>query len=364
MEKLFDEEELKGLEAEIEAAVDRLFVEKKQEWKATPNIEEPPENVFMKKEEPPLRSLDRLESQLLSLEWEVSKENINKSLQEIQELKNSFNEDPEVSSVLDRMAKLLNHMLKNEERIEPSLIKILLDSKETLKLLMRKEKGEIEVYKKLAYAGIEARFSWVEETFKSKNRSQDTPIEIPPRIDSIGKQIEEMLSKMASFSEKLDEILQKINEHLSAHEKEGRPHLDVLPEEKSSTLKVTVLKIGENLIGVESDKVFKLFKVPESLLNRLVQLSKIRIRGFEVKMIPLEKILPIEDKHLSGEKQILMVRDDGEFKGLIIDRVLNKLSIPFGRLEGSSEEESLLGRFQWIYQNHPEEIPVLDLSKC
>lgn len=364
MEKLFDEEELKGLEAEIEAVVDRLFVEKRQELKPRPTIEEPGEDIFMKKEEPHLRSLDRLESQLLSLEWEVSRENLNKSLQEVQELQGSFSEDPEISSVLDRMARLLHQMLKNEEKIEPSLIKLLLDSKETLKLLMRKEKGEIEIYKRLAHAGIEARFSNIEETFKLKLKSQEPPIEIHPEMDSIRKQIEEVVSKMVSYSQRLDEILQKINDHLNAHEKEGRPHQDVFPEEKSSTLKVTVLKIGENLVGVESDKVFKLFKVPESLINRLVQLSRIRIRGFEVRMIPLEKIIPMEDRDLSGEKQILMVRDDGEFKGLVIDRVLNKLSIPFGRLEGSEEKESLLGRFQWVYQNHREEIPVLDLSKC
>ncbi len=363
MEKLFDEEELKGLEAEIEAAVDRLFVEKRQEWKPGPIIEEPNKDIFMKKEEPPLRSLDRLESHLLSLEWEVSRENLNKSIQEIQELQGSFREDPEIFSVLDRMARLLHQMLKNEEKIEPSLIKILLDSKETLKLLMRREKGEIEIYKKLAYAGIEARFSWIEETFRSKLKPQGSPIEIHPEMDSIRKQIEEVLSRMVSFSQRLDEILQKISDHLCAHEKEGRPQKDVFPEEKSSTLKVTVLKIGETLVGVESDKVFKLFKVPESLIGRLVQLSRIRIRGFDVKMIPLGKILPIEDKDLSGEKQILMVRDDGEFKGLVIDRVLNRLSIPFGRLEGSTMEESLLGRFQWIYQDHQEEIPVLDLSK-
>jgi len=364
MDKLFDEEEIKDLEAEIEAAVDRLFVEKRQEWKPSATREEPSRDFFLEKEEPSPKSLDQLESQLLSLEWEISKENLHKSLQEVQTLQRSFHENLEVSSLLDRMAKLLTHMLKNEERIQPSLIKILLDSKDTLKLLMRKEKGEIEIYKRLAYAGMEARFSCLEETPGPKAKPQEAQIEIQPEVFSIKKQIEEALSRMDFFSQKLEEILQKVDRHLEAHEREGKPHREGMPEEKPSALKVTVLKRGETLVGVESDKVFKLFKVPESLLNRLVQLSKIRIRGFEVKLIPLEKILPIEDRDLSGEKQILMVRDDGEFKGLVIDRVLNKLSIPFGRLEGSTVEGSILGKFQWMYQDRPEEIPVLDLSKC
>ena len=67
------------------------------------------------------------------------------------------------------MEKVLIHMIKNEENIQPPWIKFLLDSKETIKLLMRKEtEGEINIYKQLAYLGIEARFSCLEGMKEAK----------------------------------------------------------------------------------------------------------------------------------------------------------------------------------------------------
>jgi len=57
------------------------------------------------------------------------------------------------------MEKLLIRMIKNDGNIRPPQIKFLLDSKETLKLLMNEETGgEINIYRQLALAGIEAKF--------------------------------------------------------------------------------------------------------------------------------------------------------------------------------------------------------------
>lgn len=362
MDKIFDEEEIKGLEAEIEAAVDRLFVEKKEERKSRPIVEAPRGEFLLGKEDGlPLKSLENLESQLLSLEWEVSKENLRKSIMEVEKLQSSFKENPETSSILSRMANLLHHMIENEERIEASLIKILLDSKETLKLLIRKDKGEFEVYKRLAYAGIEARFNLLEEISTQKIKRQVKNLTEKPFADSW---MEEVTRRMDFFLQRLDEILQKMDRHLESHEKAKELSIREFQEKKPSSVKVTILKVGENLIGVESEKVFKLFKIPEPMLNRLVQLPKIRIQGFEVKMIPLKNILPIEEWGEAGEKQILMVREDGGFKGLVIDRIVNKLLVPIEKLGNTPLEGSLLGRIQWIYRDRPEEVPILDLSKC
>jgi len=379
MDKRFGEDDLKGLEEEIDAAVDRLFIEKKGVEESPfrePSIPEP----FMEKDKKPIwenapgpppltppsfsQLIERLETQLLSLEWEISDENLKKTIQEVLTLWGSLKDKPEVSSILNRMAAVLNHMIKNEGNIRPSLIKFLLDAKETLKLLMKREsEGEIDTYKQLACAGIEARFSCLEELQVAQVQTPVPVLEKTPEPSFAGsKQIEEIMSKMESFSERLDEILKKVDQHLEAHEKMVKSPVEPSAERKSSILKVTILKVGESLIGVESDKVFKLFKVPEHLWERLANLTKVRIRGFEVRMIPLKEIFPMLGEVSEGEKQILMVRDEGEFKGLMIDRVLNRLSIPLDELREVAG--SLLGRVHWIYQDHSEEIPVLDLKKC
>jgi hypothetical protein len=212
MDKIIGEEDLKGLEEEIDDAVDRLFVDKKggvtdsflmessllesslkspMEERSTqfpileplikPSLLEPSDEVDNKFEQesplrptsppiPYLKSIEKMEAQLLSLEWEITGEKLKKTREEVLALRELLKQKTDMTSILNYMEKSLNHMIKNEENIQPSWIKFLLDSKETLKLLMRKEtEGEINIYKQLAYLGIEARFSCLEGMI-------DTPI--------------------------------------------------------------------------------------------------------------------------------------------------------------------------------------------
>jgi len=154
-EKTIIEEDLKGLEKEIDAAVDRLFVEKGGEPLKSIAPSTPLHETFQKAEEEvewempapapvptptlaptldPVASyhaqpLEKLETQLLSLEWEINKENLGKTASEVLELKENFKRSPDISSVLNRMLAVLNFMTQNEEGIQPHRIQILLDSK-------------------------------------------------------------------------------------------------------------------------------------------------------------------------------------------------------------------------------------------
>ena len=98
MEKGIGEDEIKGLEEEIDLAVDRLFVEKKRGLKESLLMEsqsfEPSyemvkdssiESSFQPSPAPLpfLRSMEKMEAQLLSLEWEVTKENIANTREEV-----------------------------------------------------------------------------------------------------------------------------------------------------------------------------------------------------------------------------------------------------------------------------------------
>jgi hypothetical protein len=337
------EEDIRGLEEEIDSAVDQLFVERKGELAENLLTASPILGAAYEEEKfPILKSIETLETELLSLEWDITKENLNKTREEILALPPVLEEEPEIRFVLNLMEKVLSHMIRNEENIRPPLIKFLLDSKDTVKLLMKKETDrEIDTYKQLAYAGIEARFSCLEGLGNTLSEERDRT-----------KEMEAIFSKINLFSEKMEEMFKKIDQHLAG--------LGPATETPSPPVNVTVFKVGEKLFAVGSDKVFKLFKVTNIFHDRYSNKEKIRLKGIEVKMIDLNRIFSIQGGSQREETKILTVKDNGEYKGLIVDQVVKKLST---RSEMGEYGEYFLGMIHWKYQEHPVEIPILNLKK-
>jgi hypothetical protein len=425
MDKMTGEEDLKGLEEEIDDAVDRLFVEKKRggaesflmesppiepplktpvlEPSISPTLEpsmkspifepamEPPilepsrepsllepsfemENIFDRESSlhPPsvpipfLKSIEKMEAQLLSLEWEITEEKLQKTREEVLALRELLKQKADITSILSDMEKVLSHMMKNEENIKPPCIKFLLDSKETIKLLMRKEtEGEIDIYKQLAYLGIEARFSCLEGRQESKiiqpsfskgEGVEKTEVSIPGE-----KKIEDMSNKMSCFMEKVEEIFRTMKQQISRLEETIRKPPAASLEAGSKPVNVIIFKVDEKLFGVESEKVFKLFKVPNTFQEKYSNQQKIRLRDFEVQMINLKEIFSIQGGGLKGEIKILTVKDNGEYKGFMVDQVLKKLSTLSEK--GGELGEYFSGVIHSTYQEQPVEIPILDLKK-
>ena len=381
MEKIIGEDDIKGLEEEIDSAVDRLFVEKKRNVAERLSMETPisgpsyepvkasgGESSFHPPPEPLpfIKSFEKMETQLLSLEWEITKENLENTKEEVLALREILKERSDITSVLNLMEKALIHMIKNEENIQPPQIKFLLDSKETIKLLMKKEtEGEINIYKQLAFGGIEARFLCLEglKELRAKPPSSGAieerdKTEIPKMWE---QQIEGILNQMKLFSQKLDEILNKFEQHLSRLGQMTRMSPEKLVEKRFLPVEITIFKIDEKLFGIESHKVSKLFKAPSTFQDKHSSQQRIRLKDFEMKMVDLNKIFSIERKGRKGEIQILIAKEDGEYKGLVVDQVLKKLSAQ----ADISEEyaEYLLGMVHWTYQEQPVDIPILNLKK-
>ena len=82
---------------------------------------------------------EKMETQLLSLEWEITEDNLQNTKEEVLALRRNMVEKPQITTILNWMEKILNRMIENEESISPPWITFLMDSKETIKLLMRKE---------------------------------------------------------------------------------------------------------------------------------------------------------------------------------------------------------------------------------
>ena len=381
MEKTIAEDDIKGLEEEIDSAVDRLFVEKEiglaERVRMEPSILEPSYEMEKKidtgrsphppsKPLPLLESFEKVETHLLALEWEITEENIQNAKEAVLVLERMSEGKPDIISVLSLMEKILSHMLRNEENIGPQMIKFLLDSKETIKLLMQKESSsEISVYKQLAQLGIEARFSCLQGINDDKRKrpglglsEEGTRTEVPPMA---GKGVEALVSQMNLFSEKMDQITEKLDQHLFRIEQRFIQSSEKLVRTGAISVNVTVFKIDEKYFGVESDKVFKLFRVPSTFHTKYSNQERIRLKEFEVRLIDLKKILSIQGGYRKGEATILTVKENGGYKGLIVDEVLKKLSTPADI--GKEYGDYFFGMIHWTYRDHPVEIPILDLKK-
>jgi len=437
MDKVTEEEDFKGLDEEIDDAVDRLFIDNKrgsgkrfsmespilktplkslieepsiksptskpsmEPPPLEPSMESPMSEPFIKPSvgEPPMKpsflepsyefeleknldlettphppsaplqfskSIENMEAQLLSLEWEITEEKLKKTREEILALRELLKQKPDLASILGDMEKVLGHMIENEENIRPSWIKILLDSKETIKLLTRNEtKGEINIYKQLAYLGIEARFSSLEGLKESKSvqpslgkgeRIEKAEHSIPGE-----KKIEDMSNKMNLFMANVEDIFKAMKQQISRLEETTRKPLPPPIEVRPRSVDVTIFRIDKKLFGVESEKVFKLFKVPMTFQKRYSNQEKIRMRDFEIKMINLKKILAIPGGDPKDEIRILAVKDNGGYKGFLVDQVVKKVSAPSEKEGEVSEYFS--GVIHSTYQEQSVEIPILDLKK-
>jgi hypothetical protein len=385
------ENEIKGLEEEIDSAVDRLFVEKKVgvperrlekppakeptfkmekdvdlESPLESPLERPSEKLFEGPSVQPIffKSIEKMESQLLSLEWEITKENIGRTKEEILALRETLKEKPDITSVLSLMEKVLNYMVKNEEKIRPPLVKFLLDSKETIKLLLIKEgDGDINIYKQLAFVGIQARYSCLEEL--RETRQEQVAVSLKEKngdfIEEKDTQINEVINKINLFFEKIEELFKRIDQYLlkpvqGVHEPPGQ-----LGKGTPIPMNITIVKVGAKLFGVESEKVVKLFKVPSGLYEKYASQQKIRLKDFEVRLIDLKKIFSIQKRDGKEELKILTVKDKEEHKGLMVDQVLERLTVQSDI--GGTYGEHFSGSFTWTYQEHPIEIPILALAK-
>jgi hypothetical protein len=439
MDKVTEEEDFKGLDEEIDDAVDRLFIDNKNKRVAgksftvesqapktplrsiiaepsikspasepsmeplslEPSMESPIPEPFTKPSisEPSMKpsflepshefeleknldlemtphppsapvqfskSIENMEAQLLSLEWEITDEKLKKTREEILALRELFKQKPDLASVLSDMEKVLSHMIENEEDIRPSWIKILLDSKETIKLLTRKEtEGEINIYKQLAYLGIESRFSSLDGLKESKvvqpSLGKREGIEkAEPSIPG-EKKFEDMSNKMNLFMSNVEEIFRTMKQQISRLEETTRRPSPPPAEVRPKPLNVTIFRVDKKLFGVESEKVFKLFKAPNTFQERYSNQEKIRLRDFEIKMINLKKLLAIPGAELKGEIKILAVKDNGGYKGFLVDQVVKKVLAP-------SEKEGEVGEYfsgviHSTYQEQSVEIPILDLKK-
>ncbi len=405
MEKILNEEELKILEEEIDQAVDRLFVEKKKTqtdvlpaesiplepllepfpqahpppskpspqppFMETPYRMEPsPELEQIFAPQPPLsspsKSLDRMESRLLSLEWEITEENLLATKEEVINLKGTLKENPSALSILKFMEKALEDMIQSKGNVHPSFIQFLLDSKETLRLLLEEEKDrEIRTYKLLVLKGMEARFACLEPLRKVVKEPSSLQPEVGKKsleiLESLENKIRRISDQVDAFPKRIEESIQQIQKSLDEINQRIKNRLESPPKENLMA-QVLIFKANGRLFGIESQKVVKLFKIPSPLYEKYANFKRLQLKELEVKMVNLQKVFSMEGDLLpAGGGRILTVKDNGEVKGLMIDEIVKRLSAQLKILK--TGEPYFSGTIEWIYQDQVVEIPILNLTK-
>jgi hypothetical protein len=170
-----------------------------------------------------------------------------------------------------------------------------------------------------------------------------------------------MSNKMSLFMVNVEEMFRTMKQQISRLEETTRKSPAPPVEVKPKTVNITIFRRDKKLFGVESEKVFKLFKVPSTLQKRYLNQDTIQFKDFELKMINLNKTLAIPGGEPKGEIRILAVKDNGEYKGFVVDQVVKKVSAP-------SEKEGKVGEYfsgiiHSTYQERSVEIPILDLGK-
>ena len=311
-----------------------------------------------------LKSIDQLEAQLLSLEWEISHDKLQKTREEVGTLRESLKQRKDIGSILGFMGSVLDRMIADEDDIHPASIKFLLDAKETIKLSFEREhEREFEIYKQLAIEGIEARFRSLGGAKKPLTEFPSSSAVEPPseKTPAEWKKVEELLAQWSHFFEKAESLLQRIDRRFSELEKRSDAPLSGSGKETLPSMDITVFKSYGKLYGVESQKIMKLYKVPPSFEERYGDRPKVRVKDKDVTLIDLKKTFPEESWLPAETSRLLMIQEEGKFKGLIVEEVLKRIiSSPSDRGENG---KPLLGLIHWNYQAHPVDVPILDVKR-
>jgi hypothetical protein len=318
---------------------------------------------------PYLKSIDQLEAQLLSLEWEITHDKLQKTREEVGALRELLKQRKDIGSILGFMGSVLDRMISDEEKIDPASIKFLLDAKETIKLSFEKEgEREFEIYKQLAIEGIEARFRGLGNPMKPlpelpsssavEPSSEKAPSE---RTQAEWVKAEELLARWNHFYEKAESLLQRMDRRMCDIERGSHAPAGGSGEGTLSSMDITVFKSYGKLYGVESLKVMRLYKVPASFEERYGDRPKVRVRDKVVTLIDLKKTFPEESWLPAETSRLLMVEEEGEFKGLIVEEVLKRIiTSPSDR---GKNGKPVLGLVHWNYRAHPVDVPILDIKR-
>jgi len=329
------------LEKDIDDAIDSLFVEKgvgeekapsgamgmastepveSAEVKPEPRVQDPrrekPSPVqesVSQRTDSPTRNLENLETHLLSLEWEISRDVIGRVISELGFVKEAYRNNRAIFQVVEIMDRVAHSLIDDEGNITPESLRFLLEAKNGIKLL-RDELKDKEDYKNMILSGILARYQLMQ--------SQG---ETPDRGDHDSAR-ERDFATLARDLKKLSRQLQVEIRQLGAITKQLQARREL--SAASEMVETILVESSGRVFAIEKDLVLRSVKIPFRMVRTIWKDGEIRIRGTRLPLINVFRLFRLKGRVEPNEKTVVMIKKGGRTLAVLVDRLLQKKGIP------------------------------------
>jgi chemotaxis protein histidine kinase CheA len=304
-----------------------------------------PEEILRGEADKPGRNLENLETHLLSLEWEISPDFVNKIVSELGFLKEAYQNDRAVYEVVDKMNKVAHAIAGDAGNITPENLRFLLEAKDGVKLLIEELKGK-DNYRNVVLSGILAKYRLIEgQGLESKEK---------PTQPAKGHDFTNLTQNLQALSQKLETEIRQLG---SIAEKLKTPAERPVPVETVGTV---LMESAGRVFAINKDIVVSSLQIPYRMARTIWKDREIQIRGVRLPLINLFRLLKIRGGVRAGDKNVVLIRKGNRTLAIMVDRLLLKKAIP----SRSIREEKRLAYIRGIVPTgHGRKIYFLDTDR-
>ncbi len=271
----------------------------------------------------PMRNLENLETHLLSLEWEISPDLIDKVISELGFLKDAYDNDPALFQVFEMMSNVAHALADDEGNITPDNLRFLLEAKDGIKLLINELKGK-EAYRNVVLSGILAKHHLMQERREGPIETTDQTVE--------RKDVEGLTETLKTLSHELQKEIRQLFV-ITQKLRTGNAH-----STPSETVGMLLMTSSGRVFAIEKDLVLRSVQIPYRMVRTVWKDNEIRIRGDRFPLVNLFRLFKFRDRVEPKEKAVVLIRKDDRTLAVLVDRLLQKREVPAGSIR---EEKSL-----------------------
>jgi chemotaxis protein histidine kinase CheA len=271
----------------------------------------------------PTRNLENLEAHLLSLEWEISPDLIDKVISELGFLKGAYDSDRALFQVFEMMSNVAHALADDEGNITPDNLRFLLEAKDGIKLLLNELKDK-EAYRNLVLSGILAKHHLMQERREGPGEPTDHVVE--------GKDAEGLAETLKTLSHELQKEIRQLGV-ITQKLRTGSAH-----SASSETVTMLLVTSSGRVFAIEKDLVLRSVQIPYRMVRTVWKDNEIRIRGDRFPLVNLFRLFKFKDSVEPKEKTVVLIKKDNRTLAVLVDRLLQKREVPARSIR---EEKSL-----------------------
>jgi hypothetical protein len=274
------------------------------------------------------RNLENLESHLLSLEWEINPELIQRVISELAFLKKAYRNDRASFQVVELMDKVTHSLANDEGNITPNNLRFLLEAKDGIKLLGNELKNK-EDFKNVVLSGILARYRLMrEEGAKEADGQHESARE--GDFQNLTQSLRDLSQRLQHEIRQLGSITQRLQG--------GTDH-----SAPSRMIAAFLVETSGRVFAMENDIVVRSVQIPYRMARTVWRDREIRIRGVRLPLVNLFRLFKSKAKVKAENKVVVLVKKGDRTLALLVDRCLQKKAIPVSRIREESRQAHIRG---------------------